>query len=137
MVTGPGAPSPSGIPGFNAAQVAASATTAQAGATPLPAFLNEVYSAGVASGGVMLPPAEAGMGIVVNNDSGGTITVFGNLPAVGAGDTIAAHGSTSQTATGTGITQANAVIAIYYCILGVAGNTNAPTAGQWKQMITA
>jgi len=98
----------------------------QTGATQLTATLNEVPNVASDNDSVMLPLAIPGRWVVVNNTSGHSLQVFGqpiNPNNAGAGDTIAPNNSVTQAATGTGVAQATAVMAIYVCT----------TIGQWKQ----
>lgn len=137
-LTGPGGANPSGIPGFNSSQgLTAHAGGGQANALQLNAWVNEVAVVATANDSVMLPPGFAGARITVINDGGASMQVFGYLPAQGAGDTIAPHGSATQAATGTGVAQAAGTIADYICFSGEAGNTNNTTAALWKQFLTA
>lgn len=147
MPVGIGAPNPSGLPGNNAAAGLSSGTTVgQTYATQLPSWLNEVATSGTPSGGVMLPPGYGGERVTVINDTNQTITVYGYLPtnvpgpggttSTGPGDTIAAHTSTTQTTSSTGITQASGVVSDYVCFVGQGGNTQAPTAASWKQILS-
>ena len=137
MPIGVGAPNPSGIPGFNTINgLTAHAGGGQANALQLPAFLNEVLVVASANDSVMLPPGFAGAAITVINSSANSMQVFGSN-IVGPGDTIAAHNSATQTATGTGVAQAAATIATYFCFIGQGGTTSAPSAASWKQFLTA
>jgi hypothetical protein len=98
----------------------------QAGATPLPATLNEVDTVVTNNDSVVLPLALPGQQIFVYNASAQTLAVYGQAsnPSNGnAGDTIAAANSTAQQPTATGVTQATATLALYVCV----------TLGQWKQ----
>ena len=138
MTIGPAAPNPSGIPGFNCVQgITAHAGGGQTNATPLPAWLNEVSVVATANDSVMLPPGYAGAAVTIINDGVASMQVFGYLPASGAGDTIAAHGSATQVATGTGVAQGAGTIATYFCFSGENGNTNNTNAALWKQFLTA
>jgi hypothetical protein len=102
----------------------------QAGATPLPAFINEVSTVVTNADSVMLPAGIPGLAVVVINDGASTLQVYG-VPANpnngGTGDTIAPNTSVAQAATGTGVSQATVKASIYYCF--------AP--GKWKQLTTA
>lgn len=135
---GPGSPNPSGLPSFNVAQgLVAKAGGGQVGATPLPAFINEITIVATANDSVMLPPGFAGARITVINDAANAVQVFGYLPPSGAGDTIALSTSAAQSPTGTGVTQPAASIADYVCFVGENGNTNNTTAALWKQFRSA
>jgi hypothetical protein len=114
----------------SASGVTASATTGQATATQLTGYINEVSTVGGAAASVMLPVAIPGKSVWVINDQGtNSMQVFGQVynPNTGVGDTIAAHNSASQTATGTGVALAANGIACYVCF----------SAGKWKQFLTA
>src|ERR1700734_4158180 len=94
----------------------------QAGATQLQQGMNRVDTAGAGgTDSVVLPPAIAGSFVVVNNNSGQAIQVFGIGANAGGGqstgDTIATSSSNTQVATGTGISLANTKIAIFYCFI--------------------
>lgn len=131
MTSGIGAPNPAGIPGFNATSgIVATAGGGQANAFQLPSWMNEVAVVATAADSVMLPPGYAGAVIIVINDGANSVQVFGS-----PGDTIAAHNSSSQTASATGVPQAAAAVGVYYCFEGQAGNTNAPTPASWKQTL--
>lgn len=133
MTIGVGSPNPSGIPGFNATTITAGTTQTQAGATQLPAFLNNVIVLN-AGDGVILPPGFAGAAIGVNNNSANALQVYGAMGLNGAlSDTIAAAADNTQVAGATGVSQPAGAMAVYYCIIGEGGNTNAPTRAQWKQ----
>lgn len=101
----------------------------QANATNLTKKYNEVTVCATNSDSVKLPLAIPGREIVIYNQSANTLAVFGKAtnPNTGVGDTIAAAASTAQAATGTGVTQATAIIARYSCIV----------AGKWKQSLSA
>lgn len=101
----------------------------QAAALPLTATWNELDTVTTNSDSVMLPIALPGNFIYINNSTGQTLAVFGQLANSqnsNAGDTIAAHNSNTQQATATGVTQLTTVPALYVCT----------TLGQWKQFIT-
>lgn len=106
--------------------IVAAAGGTQALATPLTVTWNELATVVTNSDSVMLPLALPGRFVGVNNDTGQTLAVFGqiqNPENANAGDTIAAAGSTVQQATATGVTQLTGVATIYVCT----------TIGQWKQ----
>ena len=99
-------------------------------ATPLPGALNEVITVASANDSVLLPPAIPGTTVTVSNLGANSMQVFGvpsNAQNSGAGDTISAHGSTTQAATATGVAHASGYSASYYCF----------TLGQWKQDLSA
>ena len=101
----------------------------QSGATPLPSAINEISTVASANDSVALPQALPGTTVVVINDGANSCQVFGQasnpLSTNSAGDTIAAHNSTAQTATGTGVAQASAAVGVYYCF----------AIGKWKQTL--
>lgn len=99
----------------------------QVGATPLPAYINELSVCATANDSCMLPVGLPGLMVVNINDGAQSTQVFGQTlnPNTGVGDTIAAHNSVNQTATATGVAQASASVGIYFCF--------AP--GKWKQTL--
>lgn len=102
----------------------------QVGATPLTATFNEVDTAGAGGAdSISLPQAIPGSAVCVKNATAYTIAVFGiaSNPVTNAGDTIAAHASNTQQPTATGVTQATALTAWYYCF----------AAGKWQQFLSA
>lgn len=102
----------------------------QAGATPLPAAINEVAVVAADNDSAMLPLAVPGAWCFVINDGAHSLQVFGN-PANpnngGAGDTIAPYNSVVQNATAVGVAQVTVKAALYVCF----------TAGKWKQFLSA
>lgn len=132
MVAGVGAPNPSGIPNFNTQFGLQANSTGVTNATQIPAWVNE-FSTNTTNGAAQLPPASAGLGIYVVNDGANSMTVYG--AAVGGSyDTVNLHTSTSGVTTG--VAQASGTVALYLCYEGQGGNTNAPIAGAWKQLLT-
>lgn len=104
----------------------------QAGATQLQVGLNRVDTAtNTGDDSVMLPPAIVGARVVVYNNTAYAIQVFGQPANAGgglvAGDTIAAHNSNTQQATGTGVSHPSAIEGTYDCYV----------LGQWKQSYSA
>ncbi len=98
----------------------------QANATVLGHGINNVETCATNGDSVQLPLAIPGAKCVICNSTANTLQVFGNpsnLNNAGAGDTIAVQGSTSQVATGTGVSQLTGIVAEYFCI----------KMGQWKQ----
>ena len=99
----------------------------QTGATPLKIGLNRVDTCASDNDSVMLPPAIAGSRVVIYNNTGHTLAVFGQPANAGggssAGDTIAAANSNTQQPTATGITMATTVTSEFMCFVN----------GQWKQ----
>lgn len=112
------------------AGITATAGGTQAAAYPLQYTINEVATVANVADSVMLPIGLPGQKIVIINDAANSLQVFGqvaNAQNGSVGDTIAAHGSASQSATATGVAQAGASVAVYYCF----------TLGKWKQLLTA
>lgn len=132
MVAGVGAPNPSGIPSFNTQFGLQANLTGVTNATLAPAWINE-FSSVTTNGAILLPPASAGLQIQIINDGLFSATVYG--AAVGSSyDTVNLHTSTSGVTTG--VAQASGTVALYICYEGQGGNTNNPTAGAWKQLLT-
>ena len=111
MPIGPGAPTPSGIPGFNVAYgLTAFAAGGNANATPLPDWLNIVTTVSTTAASVMLPPGYGGEHVVVINHGANSLTVFGYMSTASGDvvtDTIAAHNSTTQVTTGIAVASTN------------------------------
>jgi fibronectin-binding autotransporter adhesin len=78
--------------------------TSQSTATAVTQALANITTSSASPAGVTLPPAKAGMQIAVANNSGNTITVYGN-----GSDTI------GGTAGSTGVSQATATLTLYIC----------------------
>jgi hypothetical protein len=78
--------------------------TSQGTATPITQALANVATSGASPAGVTLPAAKAGAQITIGNNSGNTITVYGN-----GSDTI------NGNAGSTGVTQATALVTLYIC----------------------
>lgn len=100
----------------------------QLGATQLRSGQSVVATVASDNDSVMLPVGIPGTICQIINNGGHSLQVFGNISNPnngGAGDTIAAHDSVAQTATGTGVAQATANVGIYYCI----------ALGRWKQTL--
>jgi|SRR5215831_517894 len=137
MPLGPGAPNPSGIPGFNAQYgVIAHAGGGNANATPLAGWLNTVTTCATAADSVMLPPGYAGMEVTVINHGAAACTVFGFMntaPGDVVTDTIApANSATQGTA---GVSVAALAVGIFYCMIGQGGPTNGIQPAQWQAKI--
>lgn len=116
-------PVPSGILGFSAASgLTAHAGGGQASATQLTEYVNEVAVVATANDSVMLPASVPGTLISVINDGAASLQVFGQ-----PGDTIAAHGSSAQSASATGVPLAAAGASIFLCF----------GPGVWKQITSA
>jgi hypothetical protein len=134
---GIGAPTPSGIPGFNAANVAVVSGSATQSTTTqsLPSWLNVITVNATTNAALMLPPAYAGDQVVVINNGVQSATIYGNYVgnSTTVTDTIAAHNVTTQVTTGVAV--ASGAIEVFFCMQGQSGQTNNPTAGQWKALI--
>lgn len=83
----------------------------------LTAAINRVTTVASAADGVLLPPSQPGMQVViVNSAASNSMQVFGTNP-----DTI------NTAATATGVAQAAGITATYYC----------PVAGKWFRNLSA
>ena len=133
MPAGPGAPNPSGLPGFNLATgITAHAGGGAAAATALPSWMNVVTTVGTTADSVALPVGYGGEMVWVINNGANSCTVYG-APVGSSNDTIAAHTSTTQVTTGIAI--AAGALNAFLCIQGQFGNTNNVTAAQWKALL--
>jgi len=90
----------------------------QEGATQLINGLNHVGTVASSADSVQLPAAGAGAVVMVANDGDNSMTVYGKE---GRSDTI------NGTAGATGVAQANAKFAVYFC----------PKDGAWFRVLTA
>src|SRR5215475_9374088 len=133
MVAGPGAPNPSGLPGFNAVYgVVARAGGGNANATLLNGWLNTVTVCATAADSVMLPPGYAGAFIYVVNRGAASLQVFG-FQSTQSGDVVTdliipvAGGAPVNT----GVPVAVNAVGVFACILGQGGPTNSISAAQW------
>lgn len=100
----------------------------QAAGLQLSAAINELAVVATAADSVLLPVGLPGQITIIINDGAASAQVFGvaaNPQNGGVGDTIAAHGAVTQTATATGVAQASAAVGIYYCF----------ALGKWKQTL--
>lgn len=134
--SGIGAPTPSGIPGFNAfVGVVGGSATLSTSSPSLPSWLNVITVNATTNGAIMLPPAYAGDQVVVINNGAQSATIYGNYVgnSTTLNDTIATHTTTTQVTTG--IAVAAGAIEVFFCMQGQSGNTNNPTAGQWKALL--
>jgi|SRR5215472_822381 len=134
MVAGPGAPNPSGIPGFNAQfGIIAHAGGGNANATQLNAWLNTIVTVTSANDSVMLPPGYSGAIIYVINHGANACQVFGfqsTAPGDAVTDTIAPSNSATQ---GTaGVSLPSLAVGIFFCMVGQGGPTNGITPAQWQ-----
>jgi len=134
MVAGPGAPNPSGMPGFNAQYgITAHAGGGNANATLLNGWMNTITTVATAADSVMLPPGYAGMEIVVINHGANAAQVFGFQSTFQGDlvtDTIAPANSATQ---GTvGVSLAALAVGLFYCMTGQGGPTNNITPAQWQ-----
>lgn len=99
----------------------------QAGATPLPAALNELTIVASANDSALLPLALAGITVTVVNSGANSAQVFGQAvnPNTGVGDTIIPDAAVAPNATAVGVAQASAKQADYFCV----------RPGVWKQAL--
>lgn len=97
----------------------------QTAATILTSIINEVTVNATAANSVMLPAAMVGAQVFIVNSTTLAIQVFGQPtnPYTGVGDTIILHSGTAPVATGTGVSQATALVGMYTCL----------RPGVWKQ----
>ena len=134
MPLGVGAPTLSGIPGFNYNYgIRANPGGGNANATPLTAWTNTVTTVATAADSVMLPPGYGGERVTVCNLGANSCQLFGYMStAVGdvVTDVIAPLASGTFVATGLAIAANNT--AVVECVLGQGGNTNAITPARWK-----
>lgn len=137
MVMGPGAPNPSGIPGFNASYgIIARAGGGNANATLLNGWLNTVTTVATANDSVMLAPGYAGMEIVVINNGANSLQVFGFMntsPGDNVTDTIAPPASIVQGTSGVPVP--SGAVGLFYCMTGQGGPTNGVVPAQWRAKI--
>jgi hypothetical protein len=137
MVAGPGAPNPSGIPGFNATYaVVAHPGGGNANATLLNGWLNTITQVTNANDSVMLPPGYAGMEITVINHGGNSCQVFGFMntaPGDNVTDTIAPPGSIVQAVSGVAL--AAGAVGLFFCMTGQGGPTNGVFPAQWQAKV--
>lgn len=137
MPIGPGAPNPSGIPGFNATYaVIAHPGGGNANATLLNGWLNTITVGATANDSVMLPPGYAGMEITVINHGANSVTVYGFMntsPGDNVTDTIAPPASMVQGTSG--VPLASGAVGIFYCMTGQGGPTNGVVPAQWQAKI--
>ncbi len=132
MPVGPGAPNPSGLPGFNLAiGIVAHTGGGAASATPLPSWMNVVTSSSTTADSVALPVGYGGEIVYVINNSTHSVTVYGS-PVGSSYDTIATNTATTQVTTGVAV--ASGAFNAFMCIQGQFGNTNNVTAANWKAM---
>lgn len=119
------------FPGGNTGQggLTAFAGGGQASATQLPALCNEVSTVASAADSVKLPSAIPGAVVFVNNAGANSMQVFGQSSNAArtddqtTGDTIMTAASSAAAATATGVAQAAATAAVYFCV----------NIGVWKQ----
>ena len=134
MPFGPGAPTPSGMPGFNAQYgIVAHAGGGNANATQLNGWLNTIVTVVTAADSVMLPPGYAGSVIMVLNRGANSAQVFGFMNTT-SGDVVTdtiipVAGGAAVT---TGVALAANALGIFTCVLGQGGPTNAITAAVWQ-----
>jgi hypothetical protein len=92
------------------------------------AYISEVSVVATANDSVILPVGIPGTEVTIINDGANSLQVFGQPTnaTTGVGETIAAHGSTAQTATATGVALPSANTGVFSCF--------AP--GKWKQQLS-
>lgn len=133
MPIGPGAPNPSGFPGFNAAYgIVAHSGGGLALATPLPSWLNTVTVVAANNDSVVLPPCYAAAQVIVVNNQSTTnaCAVFAYVPPLGAGDQILTSGASTSAAS---VAVGQFKTAFFVGLLGEGGTTGAgQTGGVWK-----
>lgn len=133
---GPGAPNPSGLPGFNADYgVRANPGGGNANATQLRGWQNTVTYAATAADSVMLPPGYAGMEVIVVNLAAVAVQVFGFMntsPGDIVTDQIIATGVTPGI---TGISLPSGAMGRFVCVLGQGGFSNGITPAVWSAKI--
>ena len=89
---------------------------------------NKVETCVTNADSVKLPIALPGRTVLINNATAQTLAVLGTYnPNLGAIDRIAPNNSNTLAATGTGVSQSTAVLALYTCA----------EAGEWKQGLLA
>jgi len=133
MVAGPGAPNPSGLPGFNAVYgITAHAGGGNANATLLNGWLNTITTVVTAADSVMLPPGYAGAEITVVNRGANSAQVFG-FQGTQQGDVV--QDGIVPVAGGapvvTGVALAANAVGIFWCNIGQGGPTNAISPAMW------
>jgi len=137
MPLGPGAPNPSGLPGFNAHYgIKATPGGGNANAAQLAGWLNTISSVATAADSVMLPPGYAGMEITVINQGANACTVFGFMntaPGDIVVDTIAPPGSIIQGTAGVSVPSAS--IGKFFCMTGQGAVTGGIVPAQWTAKI--
>lgn len=109
-----------GLLGSTQNNITALAGGAKLGATPLTAVKCRVTTCATNGDSLLLPPGYPGLEITIFNGGGNTVQVFG-----AGSDTI------NGIATGTGVTQADGVSAVYTCYDVVAG------VGIWGRVLSA
>lgn len=137
MPFGPGAPTNSGIPGFNVAYgITAHGGGGNANATLLNAWLNTVTTVVTAADSVMLPPGYGGEEITVINHGANSLQVFGfqsSAPGDVVTDTIAPSGSIVQGTVGVAV--ASGGVGKFWCMIGQGGSTNNISPAQWQHKL--
>ena len=130
---GPGAPNPSGIPGFNADYgVRANPGGGNPNATQLRGWQNTVTYAATAADSVMLTPGYAGMEVQVTNLAAVAVQVFGFMntsPGDIVTDQIIPPGSTTPGIAGFSL--AAGAVALLWCLTGQGGFSNGITPAVW------
>jgi hypothetical protein len=137
MPLGPGAPNPSGLPGFHAHYgVSARPGGGNSNATQLNGWLNTVTAVATANDSVMLPPGYAGMEITIINNGANSCTVFGYMntsPGDIVTDTIAPPASIVQGVAGVPV--ASGAVGVFFCMTGQGAMTNGIAPAMWRAKI--
>ena len=137
MPIGPGAPNPSGFPGFHSHYgITATAGGGNANAAQCNGWLNTVTTVVTAGDSVMLPPGYAGEEITIINNGANSCNVFGYMntaPGDIVTDTISPPGSIVQ---GTaGVPVASGSVGLFFCMTGQGGQTNGIAPAAWRAKV--
>lgn len=133
MPLGPGAPNPSGLPGFNADYgIRANPGGGNPNATQLRGWQNTVTYAATAADSVMLTPGYAGQEVQVTNLATVAVQVFGFMntaPGDIVTDQIIPPAGGAPVITGVSL-PANSV-GLFWCLTGQGGMSNGITPAVW------
>lgn len=134
---GPGAPNPSGLPGFNADYgVRANPGGGNPNATQLRGWQNTITYAATAADSVMLTPGYAGMEVIVVNLATVAVQVFGYMntsPGDIVTDLIIPPGSTTPGFAGMSL--AVGAMGRFVCLTGQGGFSNGITPAVWSAKV--
>lgn len=134
---GPGAPNPSGLPGFNADYgVRANPGGGNPNATQLRGWQNTVTYAATAADSVMLTPGYAGMEVIVVNLATVAVQVFGYMntsPGDIVTDQIIPPGSTTPGIAGMSLPVG--AMGRFVCLTGQGGFSNGITPAVWSAKV--